>query len=54
MSYSKTEFHKRGNLAELRCDKCHGLLGWVDESTRAKKIMPFIRAWSEEECLAMR
>ena len=29
-------------------------MGWWDESPRRKKIMPFKRAWSEEECLAMR
>jgi hypothetical protein len=29
-------------------------MGWWDEPSCAKKIMPFKRAWSEEECLAMR
>ena len=38
---------------ELRYGRCHGLVGWWDESPRTKKIMPFKRAWSEEECLAM-
>jgi len=39
---------------ELRCSRCHGLMGWWDEQPRTKKIMPWKRAWSEEECLAMR
>ena len=39
---------------ELRCSRCHGLIGWWDEPPRTKKIMPFMRAWSNEECLAMR
>jgi hypothetical protein len=39
---------------ELRCSRCRGLMGWWDEPSRAKKIMPFKRAWSEEECLAMK
>ena len=29
-------------------------MGWWDEPSRTKKIMPFKRAWSEEECFAMR
>ena len=29
-------------------------MGWWDEPPRTKKIMPFKRVWSEEECLAMR
>jgi hypothetical protein len=49
------EFFKISNSrTELRCGRCHGLMGWYDESPRTKKIMPFKRAWSEEECLAMR
>jgi hypothetical protein len=39
---------------QLRCGRCHGLMGWWDEPPKTKKIMPFKRAWSEEECLAMR
>jgi hypothetical protein len=27
---------------------------WWDEPARTKKIMPFNREWSHEECLAMR
>jgi hypothetical protein len=29
-------------------------MGWWDEPSRTKMIMPFERAWLEEECLAMR
>jgi hypothetical protein len=29
-------------------------MGWWDEMPHIKKIMPFKRAWSEEECLTMR
>ena len=54
MSDSKTEFHKRGNLTELRCDKCNGLIGWVDDSIQAKKIIPLKRPWSYKEQLAMK
>lgn len=39
---------------ELRCGRCRGLIGWWDEQPRTRKIMPFKRAWSEEERLAMR
>jgi hypothetical protein len=39
---------------ELRCSRCRGLMGWWDEPSHAKKTMPFKRAWSEEECLAMK
>ena len=49
------EFFKiSDSRTELRCSRCHGLMGWWDEPSRTKKIMPFKRAWSEEECLAMR
>lgn len=53
---SKTlEFYKiSSSRTELRCSRCKGLIGWWDEPPRTKKIMPFKRAWSEEECLAMR
>jgi hypothetical protein len=39
---------------ELRCSRCHGLIGWWDEPSHVKKIIPLKRAWTEEECLAMR
>jgi len=51
-SYSETEFHKISDLIELRCDRCHGLVGWVDESTRT--IIPLKRSWSHEERLDMK
>jgi hypothetical protein len=53
---SKTiEFFRISNSrVELRCSRCHGLMGWWDELPRTKKIMPFKREWSKEECLAMR
>jgi hypothetical protein len=37
---------------ELRCNICNGMIGWWDDPT--KKIMPYRREWSLEECLAMR
>ena len=37
----------------LRCGRCKGLVGWWDTPRHTKKIMPFKRAWSEAECLAM-
>ena len=57
---SKTiEFFKiSASRTELRCSRCHGLMGWWDDelaqARKMKKIMPFKRTWSEEECLAMR
>jgi hypothetical protein len=56
MTNSKAiEFFKiGGSRIELRCGRCKGLLGWWDEPSRTRKILPFKRAWSEEECLAMR
>ena len=38
----------------LRCGRCKGLMGWWDAPPRTRKILPFKRAWSEEECLVMR
>lgn len=52
------EFFKiNASRTELRCGRCHGLIGWCDNGpaqTRKmkKKIMPFKRTWSEEECLS--
>ena len=57
MTDSRTiEFFKiSDSRTELRCSRCKGLMGWWDEGpSRTKKIMPFKRGWSEEECLAMR
>ncbi|MGH9986525.1 MAG: hypothetical protein ACRD8W_21495 [Nitrososphaeraceae archaeon] len=49
------EFFKiSDSRTELRCGRCKGLVWWCDDPPRSKKIMPFKRAWSEEECLAMR
>ena len=51
------EFFKVGaSRAELRCSRCHGLMGWwwddePAQTRKMKKIMPFKRTWSEEECL---
>jgi hypothetical protein len=55
-SYSKrVEFIKiNDSRTEIRCGRRHGLMGWVDESTRAKKIAPLKRSWSYKERLAMR
>jgi hypothetical protein len=36
---------------ELRCNICNGMVGWWDDPT--KKIIPYRREWSHEECLAM-
>jgi hypothetical protein len=53
--FKTTEFFEISNSrVELRCSKCKGLMGLWDESSQARKIMPFKRAWNEEECLAMR
>ncbi len=38
----------------LRCGRCKGLVGWWDNPPHTKKIMPFKRAWSEAECLAIK
>jgi hypothetical protein len=56
MTNSKTiDFFKiSDSRTELRCSRCRGLMGWWDEPSRAKKIMPLKRTWNEEECLAMR
>jgi hypothetical protein len=49
------EFVKISNSrTELRCGRCHGLVGWWDEPVSNKKIMPLKREWTEEECLTMR
>ncbi|MGA9318379.1 MAG: hypothetical protein WBV84_10015 [Nitrososphaeraceae archaeon] len=49
-------FKTSASRIELRCSssRCNGLVGWWDEPTRTKKIFSFMRASSEEECLAMR
>ncbi|MDQ4073016.1 MAG: hypothetical protein M3162_01790 [Thermoproteota archaeon] len=56
MVSSKTiEFFKISNSrTELRCSRCHGLMGWWDEPPRTRKITPCKREWSHEECLALR
>jgi hypothetical protein len=55
MTNSKIEFFIINNSrVELRCKRCKGLVSWWNISARTKKIMTFKRAWSEEECLAMR
>ncbi|HZA68543.1 MAG TPA: hypothetical protein VE548_02510 [Nitrososphaeraceae archaeon] len=39
---SKTvELKISDSRTELRCSRCHGLIGWWDEPPRTKKIMPF-------------
>jgi hypothetical protein len=38
----------------IRCGRCKGLVGWWDNPRHMKKIVPFKRAWSEEECLTLR
>jgi hypothetical protein len=48
------EFDLSNSRVELRCRSCNGLVGWWDVPSGVKKIMPFKRMWSEEECLAMR
>jgi hypothetical protein len=53
MTSSKAiEFKINGSRIELRCKTCTGLVGWWHG--RTKKIMPFKRIWSDEECQAMR
>jgi hypothetical protein len=56
MNDSKTiEFFKiSDSRTELRCSRCHGLMGWWDEPPHTKKITPLKREWSIEECLSMR
>ena len=46
------EFMVIGSRIELRCNKCNGMIGWWDDST--KKVVPSRRAWSHKERLAMR
>ena len=46
------EFIIIGSRIELRCNRCNDMIGWWHDLT--KKIMPCRRAWSHEECLAMR
>ena len=47
-------FKISASRTELRCNMCNGLVGWWDEPTRIKKIMPVKRTWTEDECMAMR
>jgi hypothetical protein len=46
------EFVINGSKIELRCRKCNGMIRWWDEDS--KKITPFRRSWSDEDCSAMR
>ncbi|HEY0580421.1 MAG TPA: hypothetical protein VGC75_06910 [Candidatus Nitrosocosmicus sp.] len=56
MTNSKTiEFFKiSDSRTEIRCSRCHGLIGWWDEPSRVRKIMPSKREWTTNECLDMR
>jgi hypothetical protein len=56
MTNSKTiEFFKiSDSRTEIRCSRCHGLIGWRDEPSRVRKIMPSKREWTANECLDMR
>ena len=49
-----TEFKINVSRTEVRCGRCNGIVGWIDESSPTSKIMPTKRAWSEDECMAMR
>ena len=53
---SKTiEFFKISeSRTELRCSRCKGLMGWWDEPSKAKKIVPVKREWSYEERLFLK
>ena len=53
---SKTiEFFKISeSRTELRCSRCKGLMGWWDEPSKAKKIVPVKREWSYEERLSLK
>ncbi|MDQ2685555.1 MAG: hypothetical protein M3Y25_06905 [Thermoproteota archaeon] len=53
---SKTiEFFKISeSRTELRCSRCKGLMGWWDEPSKAKKIVPVRREWSYEERLSFK
>ena len=53
---SKTiEFFKISeSRTELRCSRCKGLMGWWDEPSKAKKIVPVKREWSYEESLSLK
>jgi len=54
-TYEKIEFQITDYRIELRCGICKSLIRWWDdEPPKTKKIMPFKRPWSYEECLAMR
>lgn len=48
------EYKISASRTEVRCGRCNGIVGWLDEPSPVKKIIPVKRAWSEEECLAMR
>jgi hypothetical protein len=43
-----------GSRIDLECTKCHGIVGWREEPVHTRKLVPFKRKWSEEECQAMR
>ena len=47
-------FKTSASRTEFRCNMCNGLVGWWDEPTQIKKIMPVKRTWTEDECMAMR
>lgn len=53
---SKTiEFFKISqSRTEIRCIRCKGLMGWWDEPSKAKKIVPVKREWSYEERLSLK
>ena len=57
-AYSEIESQNFSGLkTKILCDRCYGLLGWLNESTQSTqsmKIIPLKRSWSYQECLAMK
>ncbi|MGC1135222.1 MAG: hypothetical protein WA941_20510 [Nitrososphaeraceae archaeon] len=51
---NRFEFKIKDSKIELRCRRCTGLVAGWNVSPKTNKIMPSKRAWSHEECLAMR
>jgi hypothetical protein len=52
INFNSVEFMINDSRIELRCRKCNNMVGWWH--IFAEKIKPIKRAWSEEECLAMK
>lgn len=47
------QFIITGTQIELQCNRFNGLIEWWQDFA-TKNVVPSRRAWSQEECLAMR